>query len=240
MKRSIPLLALTMLAGLAVLAHAQWQAQPQIDSRFGPIYPVNPAYNFHSASNYDPFQFNWASGRWDYVPIPNQTSQNPAQPAPPPGPVPYMPYGWTQQSHQSLTPAHTVEPKPSDETPPAKPTPDDSEFWAAPTTRPQPKIVPHIVKFEGRVIAIKAIDLAGEPTPHLILRVRNDAGALGTVDVGQRLAFPDSAFAPESKGHISVSGQLGILDGHLLLFANQITFGSQTITVDRPGITPEK
>jgi hypothetical protein len=239
MKRSISLLALALFAGFTVFAHAQWQAQPQIDSRYGPIYPVNPTYNFHSASNYDPFQFNWASGRWDYVPITNgPSSQYPGEPAPPPGPVPYMPYGWSQQSHQTLSPAHTVESEPTDNTPPAKPSPDDSELWTAPTTRPQPKVAPHIVKFEGRVIAIKAVDLAGEPTPHLLLRVRNDTGALGTIDIGQRLAFPDSAFAPDAKGHVSVSGQLGVLDGHLLLFADQITFGSQIITIDRPGKTP--
>ncbi len=53
-------------------------------------------------------------------------------------------------------------------------------------------------------------------------------------------AFPDSAFTPDTKGHISVSGQLGVLDGHLLLFADQIAFGSQIITIDRSGITPEK
>ena len=36
-----------------------------------------------------------------------------------------------------------------------------------------------------------------------------------------------------STGATVVTGQLGVLDGHLLLFANQIAFGSQTITIDR-------
>jgi hypothetical protein len=241
MKRSIFLLALVIFAGLTVFASAQWQAQPQIDPRYGPIYPVNPTYNFHSASNYNPFQFNWASGQWDYAPIQGGSStSSPGEPAPAPGPVPYMPYGWSQQSHQTLSPAHTVEPEPSDTTPPAKPSPDDTELWSAPATRPEPKIAPQIVKFEGRIVAIKAVALAGEPTPHLLLRVRNDAGATGTIDAGQRLAFPDTAFDPGAKGNVSVTGQLGLLDGHLLLFADQIVFGSQTITIDRLGKSPGK
>lgn len=237
MKRWISLSALALVAGLTVFSSGQWQAQPQVDPRTGPIYPVNPAYNFRSASNYDPFRFNWASGRWDYVPIPyDSSSQFSREPSPAPGPVPYMPYGGGPQNQWTDAPPHTVNPAvPSGNQPtnPPAPTPDDSELWSSPTTRPEQNVAPQIVKFEGRIVCIKAVALAGEPTPHLLLRLRNDAGATGTIDAGQRLAFPDAAFDPGAKGNISVTGQLGVLDGHLLLFANQIAFGSQTITIDR-------
>lgn len=224
MKRWISMLSAALIVGLAVIAWGQWQAQPQVDSRVGPIYPVNPAYNFYSASNYNPFQFNWGTGQWDYMPIPpGQSSAGfPAEPAPPP--VPYS--RLSQPSSPAHGPAHTVNPAPK---------PDDSELWSVPTTRPAPAVAPKIVKFEGRIVAIKAVSLVGQPNPHLLLRLRNDAGATGTVDVGQRLVFPDAAFDPGAKGHVSVSGQLGILDGHLVLFADQIDFGSRTVTIGRPG-----
>jgi hypothetical protein len=238
MKRWISPSIFGLLACLAVLAPAQWQAQPQIDTRNGPIYPTNPSYNFHSRSNYNPFQFNWGTGRWDYVSIPDDSSQSSHEYAPLPGAVPYLPYGGDQPKQSDNNPAHTVNPN-QDNNPPA-PTPNDSDLWSAPTTRPEPTVVPQIVKFEGRIVGIKAVDLDGEPTPHLLLRLRSDTGATGTIDAGQRLPFPDAAFDPSTKGHVSVTGQLGVLDGHILLFADQIAFGPQTITIDRPGKTPAK
>ncbi len=239
MKRWISLSVMALIVGLTVLARGQWQAQTQVDPRVGPIYPVNPAYNFYSQSNYNPFQFNWATGQWDYVPIPYESSSQWAkEPAPPPGPVPYLPYGGDQQNHLNYGPPHTVSPEPPSGNPRGKllpPKPDDSDLWSGPTTRPAQTVAPRIVKFEGRIVAIKAVDLAGEPNPHLLLRLRNDAGATGTVDAGLRLAFPDSAFDPSAKGHVLATGQLGVLDGALVLFADQIALGSHTVTIDRPG-----
>src|SRR5690349_7223780 len=85
MKRFIFLLSATLICSLTVFAVAQWQVQPQIDPRVGPIYPVNPSFNFYSRQNNDPFQFNWASGRWDYVPFPDGgSSGRPYQYSPPP------------------------------------------------------------------------------------------------------------------------------------------------------------
>jgi hypothetical protein len=245
MKRSIFLFGLISLASLAVIAYGQWQVQPQIDPRVGPIYPVNPSYNFQSRSNYDPYQFNWASGRWDYMPIPNKPSSDlPQEPAP----APVRP-NWNVASPGIYGPGQSASPPPVSPPPipPAAPsnapppTPDDSSLWLVPATRPDEKVVsPHVVQFEGRVLAVKAVDFAGEPSPHLLLRIRNTAGAIGTIDVGQRLQIPQAAFDPGVKGYITATGQLGILDGHLLLFANKITFGSQTIEIMRDVVNPPK
>jgi len=235
MKRWISLLSVALLAGLTVFARGQWQAQPQIDPRVGPIYPVNPAYNFYSTQSTNPYQFNWASGRWDYVPFPDGGSSAgfPAEPAPAPArPYSNLPNG------SAYGPAHTVPPVSPSDNPPnnsSPPQPDDTGLWSGPATRPDKTVAPQIVKFEGRIVAIKAVELAGEPTPHLLLRLRNDAGAMGTVDAGQRLMFPGGAFDLGAKGEITVTGQLGVLDGHLLLFADQIAFGSQTVVIDRSG-----
>ncbi|MGD0465054.1 MAG: hypothetical protein ABSB74_21430 [Tepidisphaeraceae bacterium] len=248
MKRWISLSATALIVCLTVFAWGQWQAQPQIDPRVGPVYPVNPAYNFYSQSNYNPFQFNWGTGQWDYVPIPDESSQLSREPAPPPGPVPYLPYGGDQRyplnygRPQTLNPAAQSNPPAAQGKPPA-PKPDDSGLWSGPTTRttrPAQTVAPRIVKFAGRIVAIKAVEMFGEPNPHLLLRLRNDAGATGTVDAGLRLVFPDAAFDPGAKGHVAVTGQLGILDGQLVLFADQIVFGSQTVTIDRPGKSTAK
>jgi hypothetical protein len=243
MKRRIPILGTALIVGLTVFAWGQWQAQPQVDPRVGPIYPVNPAYTFYTESNYNPYRFNWASGAWDYVPIQGGSGPSAKEPAPAPGPAPYLPYGGYPQSPSSNGPAHTVNPAPASGNSPSgnppnnplAPRPDDSDLWSVPTTRPAGTVAPRIVKFEGRMVAIKAVEIFGEPNPHLLLRLRNDAGATGTVDAGLRLTFPDSAFDPRTKGHISAIGQLGVLDGDLVLFADQIVFGSQAVTIDRPG-----
>jgi hypothetical protein len=46
--------------------------------RVGPVYPENET-NTHSwsSSGYDPFHFNWTTGRWDYVPIPYDVHSGP-------------------------------------------------------------------------------------------------------------------------------------------------------------------
>jgi hypothetical protein len=226
MKRLLALFGLVFLGSLTVFAFGQWQVQPQIDPRVGPIYPVNPSYNFNSRSNYDPFQFNWASGRWDYMPFPGGSSSGSST-----GPHNQSPYIYSPPQPANPPPAAAPAP-PSNPTPP---TPDDSEFWSAPTTQPQKVVAPRIVQFEGRIIAVKAVDFAGEPYPHLLLRLRNNAGANGTIDAGQRLELPDTAFDPSVKGYVTATGQLGVLDGRMLLFANQVTFGSKTIAIERPG-----
>jgi hypothetical protein len=241
MKRLISLLSVALLGGLTVLAFGQWQVQPQIDPRVGPIYPVNPSYNFYSNQNNDPFQFNWASGRWDYVPFPEgSSSERPYQYSPPP----YRPYENGIGPYVFGTP-------PASPTPPSgnsrgaisnavspnhpAPSPDDTQFWSTPSTQPEKAAAPQIVKFEGRIMGIKAVSLEGEFSPHLLIRLKNKAGATGTIDAGQCLKFPDNAFDPAVKGYITVTGQLGMLDGHLLLFADQIAFGSQTVVIERRG-----
>ena len=241
MKRLIPLLSLAFLAILTVFAQGQWQAQPQTDARVEPIYPVNPSYNFHSTSNYSPYQFDWYNGRWNYLPIPYESpSWQLSEPAPGPGhgTAPYMPYGgqspYPSQQAANSAPANTNVPNVT-----PQPKPDDTELWSSPTTRPGPAVAPQIVKFEGRIVAIKAVNLAGEANPHILLRLLNDAGATGTIDAGQRLVFPDAPIDPAAKGRITVTGQLGVLDGHLLLFADHIAFGSQMIGIDRPGMPPK-
>ena len=94
------------------------------------------------------------------------------------------------------------------------------------------------VTFEGVIIGMKAADIVGQSMPHLLLRLRNDAGAVGTVDVGQRLVFPQGTFDANPRGHISATGQLGALDGHLVLFAQQIHIGTTTIPIMRAPPAP--
>jgi hypothetical protein len=239
MNRSTLLLITALIGILTVYALAQWQVQPQIDPRVGPIYPENPSYNFQSRSNYDPYQFNWYTGRWDYYPIPPNSAASSGQnwqyspPPAPPGAAGSYIYGGppaNTPAPQSSTPSPTqIQPN----IPPA-PTPDDSSMWVSvPTTRPSSTQDMKPVTFEGIIIAIKAADLVGEATPHLLMRLRNSAGAVGTVDVGEKLMFPEGTFDANSRGHITATGQLGVLDGHLVLFAQQITIGKTTIQVPR-------
>ncbi len=226
MKRWISVLGAALIVGLTVLASGQWQVQPETDMRNEPIYPVNPAYNFYSASNYSPYQFNWATGHWDYIPSLGASSAG-SGPEPAPAPVPYG--QWLAEQNQSAPgPAHTVN---------AAPQPNDSELWSIPTTPPQPAVAPKIVKFEGRIVAIKAVNLMGQPNAHLLLRLRSDAGTTGTVDAGQCLMLPKNF---DANGHVTATGELGTVDGHLVLFANQIAFGSQTVNINRRGKNPAK
>ena len=240
MNRLTLLLPTSIIATLAVCALAQWQVQPQIDPQVGPVYPENPSYNFHSQSNYNPYQFNWASGRWDYVPIPydagGSSGQN-WQASPPP----YRPYGNVNTPPYIYGAPPTLPPQSSAPSPtavppniPTTPTPDDSGLWnRVPSTQPTSSKPPTPVTFSGRIVGIKAKDLTGIATPQLLLRLRNDAGAMGTVDVGDKLMFPEGTFDSNSKGYISATGVLGELDGHFVLFAQKITIGKTTIPVER-------
>jgi hypothetical protein len=47
--------------------------------RVGPVYPQNKSNNNYGSaqSGYDPFRFNWSTGRWDYVPIPYDIRSGP-------------------------------------------------------------------------------------------------------------------------------------------------------------------
>jgi hypothetical protein len=246
MKRLILVLGMAVVSVLAVCTLAQWQVQPQVDPRVGPIYPKNPSYNFQSRSNYDPFQFNWASGTWNYAPIPYNSAASSGQNwqyTPPPN-QPYSsagaPSGYGQAPYvyggPPPTPAQSNAPSPTAVSPniPPPPTPDDSAIWSTiPSTQPSTTAPPKPVTFQGRIVAIKAVEIMGCSVPHVLLRLRNDAGAMGTADVGMRIAFPDAVFDPGAKGQFTVTGQLGVLDGHLVLFADTIVVGSQTILVQR-------
>ena len=222
------------VAGLTLPAVAQWQTQPQIDPRVGPIYPVNPSFNYQSASNSDPYQFNWGTGRWDYTPIPyNSPTSGQVQQPPPQRPYANNGGPWIYGSPNTPAPAPSSANQSavnSQANAPA-PKPDDTDLWTGPTTRPGATVSPKVVKFEGKLVAVKAVNFTGDSMPHLLLRLRNDGGATGTIDVGQRLALPDGAIT-DPKNEIVATGQLGILDGHLLLFANAISIGSTTMAVD--------
>jgi hypothetical protein len=246
MNRSTLFLIIATIGILTLYSLAQWQVQPQIDTRVGPIYPQNPSYNFRTRGNSDPFQFNWYTGRFDYVPIPynsaGSSNQN-WQYSPPPsvpgvaGSVPQYVFGGP--------PASNVAPQPSAPSPtavspniPSVPTPDDTTLWMpAPATQPSDAAPPKPVTFEGRICGIRAADLMGDSTPELLMRLRSDAGAIGTVDVGERLIFPQGTFDSNARGYITATGMLGALDGHLILFAQKITIGKTTIPIDRDGMT---
>ena len=70
MKRfTIP--ALLTLSAWGAVCVAQFPVPTEVDQRVSPVYPRKQPYAFRSTGpNYDPFQFNWYTGRWDYVPIP--------------------------------------------------------------------------------------------------------------------------------------------------------------------------
>src|SRR2546429_5221856 len=54
------------LAALLFTRAATVQAQYQV----GPIYPEHQATYWSAGTSYDPFRLNWATGRFDYAPIP--------------------------------------------------------------------------------------------------------------------------------------------------------------------------
>jgi hypothetical protein len=77
------------------------------------------------------------------------------------------------------------------------------------------------------------MSLEGAPYPHLFLRLHNANGANGTVDVGEKLEFPEIASASDLQ--VTVTGKLGTVDGNLVLFADSVKFGSHGCDVNRHG-----
>jgi hypothetical protein len=207
---------------------AQWQQSSQVDKQTGPIYPINPSYNYYSSSaNQSSFQFNWYSGNWDYVPIPYNTDPisrsqtpyvyNPINPNPPQaagspgqGSVPVAP---------SLPTATTNNP------PPPNP----------PTASPQLQLGANQVKFTGQMVTMKTISLTGINEPQILLRLVSDNGARGTIDVGNNLDPTD--IHNLTNASITATGKLGFIDGHMILFADTLSFGRDLITINRQPTT---
>jgi hypothetical protein len=227
-----------VLVGVSVLpsrdSRGQFQVNPQVDQRVGPIYPPNPSYNFYShGGDADPFQFNWYSGRWDYVPIPWNNDRpwltHPAQ----------QPYVWNPNLPQysvvnnsggGLTPGAVPANQP---VPPSQNPPDDTGLWNPPTSRPAEQMGTQTVEFSGRIVGIRAIMIEGTPYPHLLLRLNSKSGANGTVDAGEKLEFPPAASPTDLD--IDVQGKLGTIDGNLVLFGDKICFGSHMCEMVRHG-----
>jgi hypothetical protein len=231
-------------AGVALLlaasfSLAQWQQQPQVDTRVGPIYPENPSYNFHSTSNYSPYQFNWYTGHWDYVPVPYDSGWSPARAGseppyiytPPPQPSPYSTPSAPAPGITSPSGIASAVQPPRIANGPL----DDSGLWNPPATQPSEIIGPKEASFTGRIIGMRTVDLAGEPYPHILLRLRSDKGGMGTVDVADRLDLPEIRAAEDFK--VTVTGKLGVIDGNLVLFADKVSFGSHQMNIKRPGTT---
>jgi hypothetical protein len=212
---------------LLAQVQVQTQVNPQVQTQLGPFYPK--PYSFRSMpSNYDPYQFNWYSGRWDYVPIPYDSDSSGSVYAPPPpqsvsAPVPAAP----------TPPSATVPPTNASVPSAGEGAPDDTELWSLPTTRPMAFAAPRDVTFEGRIVAIKAMNLRGQMHPHVLLRLRNDKEAMGTVDVGWCLQIPELPVGNGPDSTVKVVGQLGEVDNSLVLFAHKISFGPRTFDIDR-------
>jgi hypothetical protein len=64
------------LAWLLVLC-AVVSSRARAQQRVGPVYPENKSEIRSTPSGYDPFIFNWSSGRWEYVPIPYDIRSGP-------------------------------------------------------------------------------------------------------------------------------------------------------------------
>lgn len=173
MNRSTLYLIIATIGILAVYSLAQWQVQPQIDTRVGPIYPENPSYNFRTRNNYNPFQFNWYTGRFDYVPIPydsaGSSNQN-WQYSPPPsapgvgGSVPQYVFGGPSASNSVPQPSA---PSPNAVSPniPSAPTPDDTTLWVpAPATQPSNAAPPSRSRLKaGSVASVPPTSWATQP-----------------------------------------------------------------------------
>jgi hypothetical protein len=217
-------------------AFGQWEVTPSNDSRVEPIYPTRP-YSFHEGrANYDPYQFNWYSGRWDYVPIPYDYTP-PGQTA-----APYRPT-WEINTNQTpgrpAVPQQTAAPAPAPAPAPEKTT--DTELWILPTTQPFTVGVPKVIHFTGKVVSVRAANLAGERYPHLLMCLRNATGATATVDVGERLEIPQTAPGTNPLDEVDTTAKLGDVDGSPVLFPDEIKLGNQTVKIDRPGNgTPPK
>jgi hypothetical protein len=246
----LPLLKLGTFILLACgVCSAQWSTEQPVDTRVEPIYPRSP-YSFRTtSSNYNPYQFNWATGQWIYVPIPYApeaagSSYNPYRFNAYTGrwdylPIPAQPgVGPVNRSALAAPPP----PPPPDygqpPPPPAAPPPmDDTSLWT-PTTLPSVQIAkPIVMTFEGKVISERAVDLYGDGRPHLLVRLRRADGASGTVDVGERLDLPESELKSGGSPTITATGNLGEIDGTPVLFANQVKMGNVTTRISRGAAT---
>lgn len=233
---AIASMAILVLVGLSL---AQWQQFPQNDRRVGPVYPRGP-YRFSQRSFAgDPYRFDWNSGAWGFAPggpygtgAPGggyqYTYSNGAwqyAPTPPNAAQPNTP-----QPNPPLQPNGNPA-APGDNAPAPTPT-DDSELWSNPSTQPAgASSAPRpTVNFSGQIVSIKAVDLIGEPHPHVLLRLLNANGASGTIDVSTRLQIPPMQSEGEA---ISATGKMGDIDGSLVLFADQIAFGKVTVQINR-------
>ncbi len=234
--RLVIVLVLSAVAGLASLSVGQWQQQPQVDQRTGPIYPPNPAYDFHSRrGNYDPFQFNWYSGQWDYFPVPFSSGEasNEGQP-------PYVYNNMLQNWNGNLPEYAPVQTSPGVGSVPAPPPESEQQpigdlgLWG-PTSRPEVQVGTQEVKFCGKLTSMRTIDLMGVAHPQLLLRLVSAKGAKGTVDAGDNLQLPP--LHDLSDLQITATGKLGMVDGNLVLFADKLEFGNTTVDVKREATT---
>lgn len=222
---------------LGAFAFAQWQEIPQNDQRVGPIYPRKP-YSFVQgrSSNY-PYHFDWSRGAWDPVPSGTGAPGGGYQYTYTNGTWQYAPVSTNMTSSSAPNPsANGGAPNASSTASPnanASPsqTPDDTSLWVDPTT--QPAATQPTVQFSGRIVNIKAVELDGEQSPHILLRLHNVNGAKGTVDVGERLEIPQTPSSVLTDGQITAIGEMGDIDGSPVLFANQVLFGKATVTINR-------
>jgi hypothetical protein len=236
---AIPLLLAA--SALAAVCAAQYPAPNEIGQRVSPVYPKNRPYVFSSTGpNYDPFQFNWYSGRWDYVPIPHDGAAGTA-----PyrfnsysGRWEYAPPMRGQQPNQpgreviAAPPAQGLNATNPEAQTNAPSQQNDEGLWVVPATQPTTAPAPRTVSFQGKLVSIRATDLNGDVRPHLLLRLRSEGGANATVDVGNRLDFvAEMKLAADVT--ITVKGKLGSLDNYPVLFADQLIIGAKTFDVDR-------
>jgi hypothetical protein len=238
-----------MLVVLAIanVGFAQYQVNPQVNTQTGPVYPTTPSpYSFRSVQTNSPYLFNWYTGRWDYYPVPSSsayptsTQSNLGSGQTPPG----MPSSGNGLPGAGAVPANQPVPAqnslpspssliPSPTTQPDAPMPQgkDNNLWSPPTTQPDTASAAPVVSFTGKIVGMRAMLLNGDPEPHLLVRLKSDQGAMGTVDVGDKMSFAGLGLdAP-----ITVHGHLGDIDGQAVLFADQVTVGNRVETVDRTG-----
>jgi hypothetical protein len=251
MNRSMRVLCPIGLLALISVSFGQQPVDDRVPQRVGPIYARDP-YTFQtSTANGDPYQFNWYSGRWDYVPVPYDAPSSPAQAASPyrfdpqTGQWQYNPWQMTGTPVSAGVPGAPPTPAPQS---PAEPSPtrinnaapDDTDLWKQPIVQPPTEYVPRPGQFEGQIVSIKAVKLAGEPQPHLLLRLRNADNVRATVDVGQRLVLPDGHPDATLNSLIAAVGMTGAIDGCPVLFAKHLTIGSYKVTLDREPTTQPK
>jgi hypothetical protein len=250
MKVNLAQIGMLILIGSTVCS-AQWSTQQPVDTRAEPIYPNKP-YSFRSTPpNYNPYQFNWATGQWVYVPIPyapqaTGSAYNPYRFNAYTGKWDYVPLpsapgvGPVNNSGLSVPPPPPMpQPVQTMQPPGGPPVETYKPPTGQPTTLPSVQIAkPIVMTFDGKIVGEQAVDLYGDGRPHLLLRLRRADGASGTVDVGERFDMPeDKSPAANNPATITVTGNLGEIDGNPVIFANQIWIGEKTVPVVRGATT---